>query len=143
TLMEADKRTPTEALALSYSENPDEKIYIPENLYIIGTMNIADRTLALLDLALPRRFVFIELKPTSNDAWKKWVNHKFAIDLDLLSIIESRLTELNELLAKDTTLGPQFCIGLRYVTPATGPQINDAQAWYAQVVDHEILPLLP
>ncbi len=142
TLMEADKRTPTEALALSYSENPDEKIYIPENLYIIGTMNIADRSLALLDLALRRRFAFIELKPTFNDAWKKWVNHKFAIDLDLLSIIESRLTELNEMLAKDTTLGPQFCIGHSYVTPATGQQINEAQAWYAQVVDTEICPLL-
>ncbi len=142
TLMEADKRTPTEALALSYSENPDEKIYIPENLYIIGTMNIADRSLALLDLALRRRFAFIELKPTFNDAWKKWVNHKFAIDLDLLSIIESRLTELNEMLAKDTTLGPQFCIGHSYVTPATGQQINEAHAWYAQVVDTEICPLL-
>ncbi|WP_302422151.1 AAA family ATPase [uncultured Citrobacter sp.] len=142
TLMEADKRTPTEALALSYSENPDEKIYIPENLYIIGTMNIADRSLALLDLALRRRFAFIELKPAFNDAWKKWVNHKFAIDLDLLAIIESRLTELNEMLAKDTTLGPQFCIGHSYVTPATGQQINEAQAWYAQVVDTEICPLL-
>lgn len=142
TLMEADKRTPTEALALSYSENPDEKIYIPENLYIIGTMNIADRSLALLDLALRRRFAFIELKPAFNDAWKKWVNHKFAIDLDLLAIIESRLTELNEMLAKDATLGPQFCIGHSYFTPATGQQINEAQAWYAQVVDTEICPLL-
>lgn len=142
TLMEADKRTPTEALALSYSENPDEKIYIPENLYIIGTMNIADRSLALLDLALRRRFAFIELKPAFNDAWKKWVNHKFTIDLGLLAIIESRLTELNEMLAKDATLGPQFCIGHSYFTPATGQQINEAQAWYEQVVDTEICPLL-
>lgn len=142
TLMEADKRTPTEALALSYSENLDEKIYIPENLYIIGTMNIADRSLALLDLALRRRFAFIDLKPAFNDAWKNWVNHKFAIDLDLLAIIEFRLTALNEMLAKDVTLGPQFCIGHSYVTPATGQQINEAQAWYEQVVDTEICPLL-
>ncbi|MBN3099493.1 AAA family ATPase [Pectobacterium brasiliense] len=142
TLMEADKRTPTEALALSHSENPDEKIYIPENLYIIGTMNIADRSLALLDLALRRRFAFIDLKPAFNDAWKKWVNHKFAIDLDLLAIIESRLTALNEMLVKDVTLGPQFCIGHSYVTPATGQKISEAQAWYEQVVDTEICPLL-
>lgn len=142
TLMEADKRTPTEALALSYSENPDEKIYIPENLYIIGTMNIADRSLALLDLALRRRFAFIDLKPAFNDAWKNWVNHTFAIDLGLLAAIESRLTALNEMLAKDVTLGPQFCIGHSYVTPATGQKISEAQAWYEQVVDTEICPLL-
>ncbi|MCV5373069.1 AAA family ATPase, partial [Escherichia coli] len=73
TLMEADKRTPTEALSLSYPKNADEKIYIPENLYIIGTMNIADRSLALLDLSLRRRFAFIDLKPAFNDAWRNWV----------------------------------------------------------------------
>lgn len=142
TLMEADKRTPTEALELSYRKEPDEKIYIPENLYIIGTMNIADRSLALLDLALRRRFAFIDLKPMFNDAWKKWVNQKFAVDLDVLNLIESRLTALNEKLADDVALGPQFCIGHSYVTPATGQKIGEALAWYEQVVETEICPLL-
>ncbi|MBC9619463.1 hypothetical protein IBY30_17215, partial [Escherichia coli] len=54
----------------------------------------------------------------------------------------SRLTVLNDMLAKDVTLGPQFCIGHSYVTPAIGQKINDAQAWYEQVVDTEICPLL-
>lgn len=142
TLMEADKRTPTEALSLSYPKNADEKIYIPENLYIIGTMNIADRSLALLDLALRRRFAFIDLKPAFNDAWRNWVNYNYAIDFDMLVFIKSRLTVLNDMLAKDVTLGPQFCIGHSYVTPAIGQKINDAQAWYEQVVDTEICPLL-
>ncbi|WP_312132082.1 AAA family ATPase [Leclercia sp.] len=142
TLMEADKRTPTEALELSYRTAPDEKIYIPENLYIIGTMNIADRSLALLDLALRRRFAFIDLKPVFNEAWKNWVNQKFAVDPDVLNLIESRLTALNEMLANDLALGPQFCVGHSYVTPAAGQQIGEAIAWYEQVVETEICPLL-
>ncbi len=142
TLMEADKRTPNEALELSYRTDPDEKIYIPENLYIIGTMNIADRSLALLDLALRRRFAFIDLKPVFNEAWKSWVNQKFAVELDVLTLIESRLTTVNEMLANDVTLGPQFCIGHSYVTPATGQKIGEAVAWYEQVVETEICPLL-
>jgi len=142
TLMEADKRTPNEALELSYRTDPDEKIYIPENLYIIGTMNIADRSLALLDLALRRRFAFVDLKPVFNNAWKNWVNQKFAVDLDVLELIASRLSVLNETLANDVTLGPQFCVGHSYVTPAAGQQIGEALAWYEQVVETEICPLL-
>ncbi len=63
TLLEGDKRTPGEALELCYSRGKGERIFIPANLYIIGTMNIADRSLALVDLALRRRFAFISLEP--------------------------------------------------------------------------------
>ena len=62
TLLEADKRTPEDALSLSYSRSPRERVHIPTNLYVIGTMNLADRSLALVDLALRRRFAFIDLE---------------------------------------------------------------------------------
>ena len=65
TLLEAGKRTPNEALELCYpdADGTRRPVHIPENLYVIGTMNITDRSLALVDLALRRRFAFISLQP--------------------------------------------------------------------------------
>ena len=63
TLLEADKRNPESALTLLYRKEQDERVYLPPNLYVIGTMNIADRSLALVDLALRRRFAFVSLFP--------------------------------------------------------------------------------
>ena len=62
-LIEADKRGPEHAIPLTYSESPDETFYLPANLYFIGTMNTADRSLAMVDYALRRRFAFETLDP--------------------------------------------------------------------------------
>ena len=142
TLLEVDKRTPNEALELSYKRSDGERVFIPANLYVIGTMNIADRSLALVDLALRRRFAFIDLEPTLGQPWRDWVQAQCRIDSDILVEIEKRLNVLNSGIAADTGLGPQFRVGHSYVTPPVGVPIADAREWFRQVVDTEIGPLL-
>ena len=142
TLLEVDKRTPNEALELSYKRSDGERVFIPDNLYVIGTMNIADRSLALVDLALRRRFAFIDLEPTLGEPWHDWVQSQCGIDSEILVEIEKRLIALNSEISADTGLGPQFRVGHSYVTPPFGVPISDAREWFRQVVDTEIGPLL-
>lgn len=142
TLLEVDKRTPNEALELSYKRSDGERVFIPDNLYVIGTMNIADRSLALVDLALRRRFAFIDLEPTLGKPWHDWVQSQCGIDSEILVEIEKRLIALNSEISADTGLGPQFRVGHSYVTPPFGIPISDAREWFRQVVDTEIGPLL-
>jgi 5-methylcytosine-specific restriction enzyme B len=142
TLLEADKRTPSEALELCYRRADDERVFIPDNLYVIGTMNIADRSLALVDLALRRRFAFIDLEPMLNSTWHDWVCAQFAIDPGILIEIEKRVTLLNSNISADTSLGTQYRVGHSYVTPPSGATIDDAKEWFRQIVDTEIGPLL-
>ena len=142
TLLETDKRTPDEALELSYKKFDGERVFIPDNLYVVGTMNIADRSLALVDLALRRRFAFIDLEPTLGKSWRDWVQDKNGIDSAFLYEIDQRISAINAEISADASLGPQFQIGHSYVTPATGMPIADAKEWFSEVVETEIGPLL-
>ena len=142
TLLEADKRNPEEALALSYPRTADERVHIPPNIYLIGTMNVADRSLALVDLALRRRFAFVDLEPRFGDLWRDWVRQQCGIETDFLMKIENSLTALNQSIAGDKSLGSQFRIGHSVVTPAPNTPIGDPVAWFTQVVETEIGPLL-
>ena len=142
TLLEADKRTPGEALELIYRKRDRERVYIPDNLYVIGTMNIADRSLARMDLALRRRFAFFDLKPTFDEQWQNWVHNNAGVSLGVLKEIGQRLTSLNDEIEKDRKLGPQFKIGHSYVTPNSIIHNSDPIAWYKLVVESEICPLL-
>lgn len=142
TLLEVDKRTPNEALELSYKRSDGERVFIPDNLYIIGTMNIADRSIALVDLALRRRFAFIDLEPVFGKPWLDWVHAHFGIDSKILLEISNRLNALNNEISADTSLGSQFRVGHSYVTPPLGVPIRDSREWFRQVIDTEIGPLL-
>jgi 5-methylcytosine-specific restriction protein B len=142
TLLEADKRTPAEALELSYRRSDSERVFVPDNLYVIGTMNIADRSLALVDFALRRRFAFVDLEPIFGSLWRNWVHTKAGIEMRFLEDIEQRLLNLNSEIEKDRNLSPQFKVGHSYVTPAFSKVITDAIDWYKGVVETEIGPLL-
>ncbi|WP_372826341.1 AAA family ATPase [Polaromonas sp.] len=142
TLLEADKRSPHEALELCYRRKSDERIYIPDNLYVIGTMNIADRSLALVDLALRRRFAFVDLEPRLGQLWRNWLIGHCGIAPQLVDDIEHRIVRLNAEIAADSTLGRQFRIGHSYVTPPVGAINGDAREWFRQMVATEIGPLL-
>lgn len=142
TLLEADKRTPNEAMELVYKKDPNEKFHIPENVYVIGTMNIADRSLALVDLALRRRFAFVDLEPSLGEPWRKWVHSQNGIDMDTLRDIENRIVDLNQTIKEDATLGPQYRVGHSYVTPQQKTPIDDGRKWFRHVVDTEIGSLL-
>ena len=139
TLLEVDKRSEYEALELSYaaSDGP-RRVHVPDNLYVVGTMNIADRSLALVDLALRRRFAFITLKPRIDDAWHQWVTERLGVDAEAASDIQRRMAALNEAIGK--SLGEQFCVGHSYVTPVEPPE--DVNGWFRDVVETELAPLL-
>jgi 5-methylcytosine-specific restriction protein B len=144
TLLEAGKRTPSEALELCYPDADGKRrpVHIPENLYVIGTMNIADRSLALVDLALRRRFAFVGLEPRLGFVWRDWVVKECAVDPVLVEDIEQRFFTLNDQIAADARLGKQFRIGHSYVTPAHRLESGDTKKWFQQVVETEIGPLL-
>ena len=142
TLLEAGKRTPSEALELSYpdADGNRDPVHIPENLYVIGTMNIADRSLALVDLAFRRRFAFVTLEPQFNDTWRKWIIEEGGINPDLVLEIRRRIEELNNSIGDE--LGNQFRIGHSYVTPTHRLEPGTTRNWFTQVAETEIGPLL-
>ena len=140
-LLEHDKRGPEFAIPLAYSETADDTFYIPANLYFIGTMNTADRSLSIVDYALRRRFGFINLHPQF-DSPGFVRNLKVAgAASGLIEKIQKRIKSLNQTIADDTrNLGLGFRIGHSYFCPIDGLQPDET--WYLDVIDAEIKPLL-
>ena len=135
-----DARSPSEAIELAYRKG-DERVYVPKNLYAIGTMNVADRSLAIVDLALRRRFAFVDLEPRLGVAWRKWCSKR---GLDETSTFRDRspIGALNLEISSTLSLGPQFRIGHSYVTPDIDDKVTDGRVWFrARVVLTEIGPL--
>ena len=142
TLLESDKRSPEHAIQLCYPDpNGDsEGRYIPDNVYIIGTMNTADRSLALIDFAFRRRFAFASFEPKLGSRWQEWVTEKGGIEANLIKDIENRINLLNTQISND--LGKDFQIGHSFVTPVSRIKEGNTKEWFRRVVETEIGPLL-
>jgi len=139
-LIESDKRGKEFAIPLTYSDSLSDTFYIPDNLHIIGTMNTADRSLAMVDYALRRRFSFIDLEPAfSSPSFREYlISHEVAESLT--DKIIDKMNRLNEKIEGDNNLGHGFKIGHSYFCPLPGKKPDET--WYKWVIETEIVPLL-
>ena len=134
-LIESDKRGPENKLQLLYSH---ELFCVPANVHIIGMMNTADRSLAMLDYALRRRFAFVELRPAfDSEGFRAYraglVNSRF-------EALVREVVALNKEIAEDESLGDGFCIGHSYFCNMDADSCTDAAL--ASIVDYELIPML-
>lgn len=130
-LIEKDKRG--EKIKLLYS---NEWFTVPQNVRIIGMMNTADRSLALMDYALRRRFAFFDFAPAfSSEGFKNYLVEKNSPKLEsLITVVES----LNNTISSDESLGDGFRIGHSYF--CTDDEATDE--WLKSVVEYEVIPLI-
>lgn len=130
-LIENDYRG--ESIKLAYS---DELFDVPRNLYIIGMMNTADRSLAMIDYALRRRFSFFDMIPAFQTEGFKAYQKK--VDNKQFDNIIDGIVKLNEVISNDDSLGQGFCIGHSYFCNQKEVNIE----WFQNVIDYDILPML-
>lgn len=139
-LIECDKRGREFALPLTYAKSPEDRFYIPENLHIIGTMNTADRSLAMVDYALRRRFSFIDLEPAFDSSNFKQNLLTVGAEKNFIEEILAKIQRLNKKIEDDKNLGKGFRIGHSFFCPAKN--ITPDIEWFNNVVCSEIEPLL-
>lgn len=129
-LIESDKRGEENALRLLYK---DEQFSVPKNIYIIGMMNTADRSIAMIDYALRRRFAFFDMEPAFDNFKRQTAIRNPKFDA-LITTVES----LNKTIGEDVSLGKGFRIGHSYF--CTNDVVDDA--WLSSVIEYELIPLL-
>ena len=140
-LIEKDKRGAEYGITMTYSKGMENKFYVPKNLYIIGTMNTADRSLSLVDYALRRRFSFIDMEPAFNKpAFKEFLISSGISEELTLKIIDSMNIINNEIEEDDIELGKGYKIGHSYFCNID--RTLDEQKWYERIIKFEIKPLL-
>lgn len=139
-LVEADKRGPEHAVPLTCG-GAGERFSVPDNVHVLGMMNTADRSLALVDYALRRRFAFETLTPAYGA--EKFREHllEAGVDRTLVERIDRNMAEVNSNIRKDGDLGPGFEIGHSFFVPGDGVDAAD-ERWYDTVVETRIAPLL-
>ncbi len=132
-LMLIEKEYRGTKIALTYSDFP---FSVPDNLYIIGMMNTADRSLAMIDYALRRRFSFFEMEPGFHS--EGFMRYQSGLNNEKLNELIERVKELNQKIIADKSLGKGFCIGHSYFCNQT----VCTDEWLDIIVNYEILPML-
>ena len=132
-LIEGDKRG--SKLQLLYSR---ELFHVPPNVYIVGMMNTADRSLAMLDYALRRRFAFVELRPALDS--EGFTEYRASLGNARFDGLVRVVARLNEAIAADESLGEGFRIGHSYFCNMDADTCTDAAL--ASIVDYELIPML-
>lgn len=130
-LIEKDYRGTKTTLA--YTERP---FSVPKNIYIIGMMNTADRSLAMIDYALRRRFSFFEMEPGFDS--EGFIHYQKGLSNETLNELVNKVKDLNREISLDKSLGKGFCIGHSYFC---GMDIC-TEDWLHAIVDYDILPML-
>lgn len=141
-LIEVDNRGREFGIPLTYSQDREEQFYVPDSFYLIGLMNTADRSLAMVDYTFRRRFMFVDLQPEFES--ESFLAHLLerGVDDGLVSRIIERMTDLNATIAADSkNLGPGFVVGHSFFCPISDEIALDND-WYSSVVQNEIAPLL-
>lgn len=130
-LIEKDYRG--EAVTMAYS---DEKFHVPTNVHIIGMMNTADRSLAMIDYALRRRFSFVEICPGfESEGFKQYQEN---LNHDRFNKLIKCIVDLNEKIRKDDSLGSGFEIGHSYF--CNQERVDDD--WLHSVIEFDLIPML-
>ncbi|MDQ1002639.1 5-methylcytosine-specific restriction protein B [Neobacillus niacini] len=133
-LIERDKRD--EFVTMGYSK---EQFTVPSNVYLIGTMNTADRSLAQLEVALRRRFAFVTLEPAFNEKWRRTLQDS-GVSLQMINRILFAVEKMNSEIGSDFQLGKGYEIGHSFFTMK--PENMDEIAWYEGIMNFEIKPLI-
>ena len=141
-LIERDKRGKDFSVPLVYRKEDEPRFYVPSNLYLMGLMNLADRSLAMVDYALRRRFGFITLLPQyEGDIYRQWLSDRSMND-DLINLIVTKLSALNRLISEDPVLGENYQIGHSFFCPRGDDFSGLDKHWYESIIRTEIIPLL-
>ncbi len=109
---------------------------VPKNLYIIGMMNTADRSLAMIDYALRRRFSFFEVEPGFDS--EGFIQYQNGLNNEMLNELINKVKDLNREITLDKSLGKGFCIGHSYFC---GRDVC-TEEWLHSIVEYDILPML-
>lgn len=116
----------------------EERFTVPKNVYLIGMMNTADRSLAMIDYALRRRFSFVEMKPGFDSEGFRVYQQK--LNLELFDRVVELIKQLNDAICDDDTLGSGFQIGHSYLCGIMPEECNEALL--KEIVKYDIRPTL-